>query len=143
MDLSGLGASAANEKSKGDTSARADVSPEEVLPLQSGAALGGVLYVYLLAPDVLLDDLGVPHNVLADADLFLGHGPLVGNDLFFGDGHHDLVLAYLGLGRFAAYRYPLDAHFLVLGGHLDALAVGPDALSDLQAAGLALAGAGD
>src|SRR5215203_1335201 len=143
MDLSGLGASAANEKSKGDTSARADVSPEEVLPLQSGAALGGVLYVYLLAPDVLFDDLGVLHNVLADADLFLGHGALVDHDLFLGDGHHDLVLANLGLGRFAAYRYPLDVHFLVLGRHLYAFAVRAHSLSDLELTSLALSGAGD
>src|SRR5215203_3476359 len=130
-------------KEQGGHAARADVSPEEGLPLQSGAALGGVLYVYLLAPDVLFDDLGVIHNVLADADLFLGNRALVDHDLFLGDGHHDLVLANLGLGRFAAYRHPLDAHFLVLGGHLDALAVGPNALSDLYGAGLALAGAGD
>src|SRR5918993_3077596 len=128
-------------KEQGGHATRADVSPEEVLPLQSGAALGGVLYVYLLAPDVLLDDLGVFHNVLADADLFLGHGALVDHDLFLGDRHGHLVLANLGLGRLAAYRHPLDAYLLVLGGHLDALAVGPHALSDLHGAGLALAGA--
>src|ERR671917_1066778 len=96
----------------------ADASPEG-LPLQSGtaAALGGVFDVYLLAPDVLLDHLGVLHHVLADADLFLGHGPLLHHDLFLGDGDAYLVVAYLGLrGRRALLDgYPLDGDLLVAG----------------------------
>src|SRR5215203_3517167 len=124
--------------------AQADASPDG-LPLQSGtaAALGGVFDVDLFAPYVLLDDLGVLHNVLADADLFLGHGALVDHDLFLGDGHGHLVLAYLSFGRLTAYRHPLYAYFLVLGRDLDTLAVGSHALAYLHGAGLALTGAGD
>src|SRR5918993_382010 len=121
--------------------AQADASPEE-LPLQSGtaAALGGVFDVHLLAPYVLLDDLGVLHHVLSDADLFLGYGALADDDLFLGDWHHDLVLAYLGLRSLAFDGHPLDRYFLVAGRDLDLLAVGPYALADLHGAGLTLAG---
>src|SRR5918995_1152821 len=58
---------------QGGHAAQADASPKG-LPLQSGtaAALGGVFDVHLLAPYVLLDDLGVLHHVLSDANLFLG-----------------------------------------------------------------------
>src|SRR5215203_6510299 len=123
--------------------AQADASPDD-LPLQSGtaAALGGVFDVDLFAPYVLLDCLGVLHNVLAEADLFLGHGALFDHDLFLGDGHRHLVLAYLGFGRLALYRHPLDRYFLVLGGDLYLLAVGADALADLHGASLTLAGTG-
>src|SRR5215207_798400 len=38
---------------------------------------GLVLYVYLLATDVLLDDLLVLDDVLANSQLFLDHGPLL------------------------------------------------------------------
>src|ERR687889_1046539 len=78
---------------QGGHAALADASPEG-LPLQSGtaAALGGVLDFDLFAPHVLLDCLGVLHNVLAEADLFLGHGALVNHDLFLGDRHGHLVL---------------------------------------------------
>src|SRR5918997_3648605 len=78
--------------------------------LEAAAALGVVLYLYLLAPDVLLDDLGVLHHVLADADLFLGHGALTDDDLFLGDGHGDLVLADLGLRSLAGDRHPLHTY---------------------------------
>src|SRR5919107_412341 len=58
----------------------------------AGAASGGiVLYLYLLAPYVLLDDLGAFDHVLADADLFLGHRALANDDLFFGHRHDHLV----------------------------------------------------
>src|SRR5215218_8204950 len=107
----------------------------------AGAAVGGiVLYVYLLAPYVLLDDLGVLHHVLADADLFLGHGALAHDDLFLGHRHHDLVLADLGFGGLALYRHPLHAHLFVAGGNLYLLAVGSHALTDLQLTGFALSG---
>src|SRR5215217_297447 len=73
-----------------------------------GAAVGGVvLYLYLLAPYVLLDDLGVLHHVLADADLFLDHRALANDDLFFGHRHDDLVLTNLDLRCFT-----LDGHAL-------------------------------
>src|SRR5215212_7151628 len=76
-------------KEQGGHAAQADVSPEEGLPLQSAATLGGsVLDLYYL---------GVLHNVLADADLFLGHSTLLRDDLLLSDRHHDLLLAYLGL----------------------------------------------
>src|SRR3712207_7849063 len=41
------------------------------------------------------DHLGVLHHVLADAHLFLGHGALLHHDLFLGEGHPYLLLAYL------------------------------------------------
>src|SRR5215217_2731776 len=106
------------------------------------STLSLVLDVYLLAPYVLLDDLRVLHNVLADAHLFLGHGALADDDLFLGDGHHDLVLADLGLRSLAGDRHPLHAYFLVAGGDLYLLAVGPHALSDLELSGFALSGTG-
>src|SRR4028119_1934755 len=112
------------------------------LPVEAAALLGAVLDVYLLAADVLLDDLRALNHVLAQPDLFLGHRPLVDDDLLLGHRHGDLVLADLGLGRLAADRDTLDGDFLVLDGDLYALAVGPHALADLHRAGLALAGAG-
>src|SRR5829696_1962570 len=109
----------------------------------AGAASGGiVLYVYLLAPYVLLDDLGVFDHVLADADLFLGHGALAHDDLFFGHRHHDLVLSDLGLGGLAGGGHPLHAHLFVAGRDLYLLAVGSHALTDLELSGLALSGTG-
>src|SRR5215217_993494 len=128
---------------QGGYAALADASPKG-LPLQSGAAapLSGVLDVDLLAPYVLLDDLGVLHHVLAEADLFLGHGALVDHDLFLGDGHGHLVLAYLGLGGLAFDGHPLDGDLLVLGRDLYLLTVGPYALADLHGAGRTLAGTG-
>src|SRR5215213_4021287 len=110
---------------QGGHAALADASPKG-LPLQSGAAapLGGVL------------------NVLAEADLFLGHGALVDHDFFLGDGHGHLVLADLGLRGLAFDGHPLDRYFLVLGRDLYLLAVGTDALANLHGAGLALAGTG-
>src|SRR4028119_106590 len=136
------------------------------LPVEATTLLGAVLDVYLLAADVLLDDLRPPPHalsppppplslprapvlraplpplppVLAQPDLFLGHRPLVDHYLFLGHRHGDLVLADLRLGGLAAHRHPLDGDLLVLDGDLDALAVGPHALADLDRAGLALAG---
>src|ERR687895_1482899 len=128
---------------QGGHAAQADASPKG-LPLQSGtaAALGGVFDFDLFAPHVLLDCLGVLHHVLAEANLFLGHGALVDHDLFLGDGHGHLVLTDLGFGRLAFDGHPLDRYFLVLGRDLDLLAVGPYALADLHGAGLTLAGPG-
>src|SRR5215212_1697888 len=128
---------------QGGHAALADASPKG-LPLQSGTAtpLGGVLDFDLFAPYVLFDDLGILHNVLAEADLFLGHGALVDHDLFLGDGHGHLVLAYLGFGRLAFDGHPLDGDLLVLGRDLYLLTVGPYALADLHGAGLTLAGTG-
>src|ERR671912_215249 len=128
---------------QGGHAALADASPEG-LPLQSGAAaaLGVVLDFDLFAPYVLLDCLGVLHHVLAEADLFLGHGALVNHDLFLGDRHGHLVLTDLGFGRLAFDGHPLDRYFLVLGRDLDLLAVSPYALADLHGTGLAPAGSG-
>src|SRR5215203_3870082 len=110
--------------------------------LDAAASGGLVLDVHLLAPDVLLYDLGVVHRVLAHPHLLLGHGALVDDDLLLGDRHHDLVLPYLGLGGLARHRHPLDADLLVPDRDLDPLAVGAHALADPHGPGLALAGAG-
>src|SRR5215208_6683587 len=123
----------------------ADTLPEAlatlgVLSLGAAALLGFVLYLYLLAPYVLLDDLRVLYNVLADAHLFLDHRALVHNDLFLGHRHHDLVLTDLGLRSLALYGHPLDAYLFVPCGHLYALVVCSHALSDPYGASLALAG---
>src|SRR5215212_6414340 len=107
------------------------------------AAPGGlVVYLDLLAPDVLLHDLGVLDHVLADADLFLGHGALLHDDLFLGYRDPDLLLAYLGLccGSLR-HRHTFDGDLLVAGRDLYLLAVGPDALADAYLSGLALTGA--
>src|SRR5215213_6030783 len=114
----------------------ADTLPEAlatlgVLSLGAAALLGFVLYLYLLAPYVLLDDLRVLYNVLADAHLFLDHRALVHNDLFLGHRYNDLVLTDLGLCCcLALYGHPLDAYLLVAGGNLYVLVVGSHALSD-------------
>src|ERR671910_592245 len=55
-----------------------------VLGALESSTLGLVLDFYLLAPDVLLDRLGVLHDVLAHAHLLLGHGALAHHDLFLG-----------------------------------------------------------
>src|SRR5215207_8784737 len=102
---------------------------------------GLVVYVDLLAPDVLLYHLGVLDHVLADSHLFLGHGALLHHDLFLSHGDAYLVLAYLGLGGCALREgYPLHGDLLVAGGHFDALAVCANALADFELAGLALTG---
>src|SRR5215216_5211198 len=124
----------------------ADTLPEAlatlgVLSLGAAALLGFVLYLYLLAPYVLLDDLRVLYNVLADAHLFLDHRALVHNDLFLGHRHHDLVLTDLGLRSLAFYGHPLHAYLLVASRDLYVLAVCTNTLTDLQLTGLALAGA--
>src|SRR5215210_1361449 len=87
------------------------------LPL---AALGClVVYVDLLAPYVLLDDLLFLYSILAHPDLLLGHWTLLGYDLFLGHRHAYLVLADLGLRDLPAFldRHPLHADLLVSGGH--------------------------
>src|SRR4028119_248226 len=99
------------------------------LPVEAAALLGAVLYVYLLAAHVLLDDLRALHHVLAQPDLFLGHRALVDDDLFLGHRHGDLLLADLGLGRLAGDGDPLHADLLVLDGDLYALAAGAPALA--------------
>src|SRR5215218_5733842 len=99
----------------------APACPGKLVAALGAPTSGGlVLYLYLLAPYVLLDRLGAGDHVLADANLFLG------NRL---------------LGDLALYRNPLHRYFLVAGGNLDAFAVGSHALTDLELTGLALAGA--
>src|SRR5829696_7363066 len=105
------------------------------------SAPGVVLDVDLLAPDVLLDRLGVLDHILAHADLFLDHRALAHDDLFLGHRHDDLVLTDLGLGGLAIHGHALHADLLVAGGNLYLLAVGPHALTNLELTGLALAGA--
>src|SRR5215203_7257976 len=104
---------------------------------------GGVLYVYLLAPYVLLDYLLVLDGVLANPYLFLDHRALLSDDLLLGHRHGDLVLADLCLrGLPALDRHPLYADLLVSGGHPYLLALGPHILADPHLTGFTLSGAG-
>src|SRR5919107_6250335 len=120
----------------------APACPGKLVAALGAPTSGGlVLYLYLLAPDVLLDRLGAGDHVLADANLFLGNRLLGDHDLFLGDGNSYLVLADLGFRNLALYRNPLHRYFLVSGGNLDAFAVGSHTLTDLELTGLALAGA--
>src|SRR5215210_4973276 len=112
-------------------------SPPGLLP---SARPGVILYLNLLAPHVFLDDLPLGDDVFADADLLFRHRLFLDHDLVLDHRHGYLVGAYLGLGRLAAYRRSLDTYLLASGRHLDALAVGPDALADFDASGHALAG---
>src|SRR5918994_1494356 len=79
----------------------ADSLPEAaalgVPSIAAAAPLGLVLYLYLLAPYVLLDYLRLFYNVLADAHLFLEDRALLHHNLFLGYRHHDLVFSDLGL----------------------------------------------
>src|SRR5215216_4237432 len=105
---------------------------------------GGVLYVYLLAPYVLLDYLLVLDGVLANPYLFLDHRALLGDDLLLNHRHGDLVLADLCLRGLPALlnRHPLYANLLVSGGYPYLLAVGPHVLADPHLTGFTLSGAG-
>src|ERR687893_2524441 len=99
------------------------------------AARGGrlVIDVDLFLAHVLLDDLLVLDDVLADSQLFLDHRTLLDDDLFLGHRHHDLVLADLGLrGLPTLDRHPLDADLLVPSGHGDLLTVGPHPLAHVD-----------
>src|SRR5829696_211298 len=103
---------------------------------------GSVLYVYLLAPYVLLDYLLVLDNVLANSQLFLDYGPLLDDNLVLGHRHSNLVLADLCLRSLSALdRHPLYADLFVSGGYPYLLAVGPDILADPHLTGFALSGA--
>src|ERR671911_698024 len=63
--------------------------------------------------------------VFADPPLLLDHGALLGEALFLGHRHRDLVLADLRLrGLPALDRHPLHADLFVPGGHPYLLAVG-------------------
>src|SRR5829696_9270174 len=105
---------------------------------------GGVLYVYLLAPYVLLDYLLVLDGVLANPYLFLDHRTLLGDNLLLNHRHGDLVLADLCLRGLPALlnRHPLYANLLVSGGYPYLLAVGPHVLADPHLTGFTLSGAG-
>src|SRR5215210_7464952 len=111
--------------------------PPGLLP---SAPLGVVLYIHLFAPHVLLDDLPLVDDVLADADLLFYHWLFLDHDLVLDYWYGYLLGPYLGLGRPAADRHPLDADLLATGRHLYALTVGADALADVDATYLALAG---
>src|SRR5215203_5531641 len=105
---------------------------------------GGVLYVYLLAPYVLLDYFLVLDGVLANPYLFLDHRTLLGDNLLLNHRHGDLVLADLCLRGLPALlnRHPLYANLLVSGGYPYLLAVGPHVLADPHLTGFTLSGAG-
>jgi hypothetical protein len=57
-------------------------------------------------------------------------------DLIELDRHHYLILAYLHLRRLPLEQNPLHRDLLVARGHLYALAVAPDVLSDPELAAL-------
>src|SRR5215207_4541903 len=104
---------------------------------------GSVLYLYLLAPDVLLDYLLVLDGVLADPYLFLDYRAFLDDDLILGHRHRDLVLADLCLRSFPALDWhPLYADLLVSGGHPYLLALGSNILANPHLTGFALSGAG-
>src|SRR5215204_2866169 len=116
-------------------------SPGAGTPL-ADAASGLVVHLYLLAPDILFEDLGVLNHVLADADFLLDDRPLGHHDLFFGDWHRDLVIADLGFRSLARERNPLHRNLFVPGRYFHALAIGPNVLFAPRLAGSAPAGAG-
>src|SRR5215204_3316623 len=104
---------------------------------------GSVLYVYLLAPYVLLDYLLVLDDVLANSQLFLDYGPFLDDNLILGHRHRNLVLADLCLRSLSALdRHPLHADLFVSGGHPYLLAVGSNILADPHLTGFTLSGAG-
>src|SRR5215213_9696628 len=105
------------------------------------STIGIVLYLYLLAPHVFLDRLGVGDHVLADTNLFLDHRALLHDDLFLGNRHDDLVVSDLGLGSLALHGNPLHRDLFVAGRDFYLLAVRTHALPNLKLTGLALAGA--
>src|SRR5215204_6425056 len=113
-------------------------------PCSSPPSRGGrVLYVYLLAPYVLLDYLLVLDGVLAHPYLFLDHGPLLDDNLVLSHRHSNLVLADLCLRSLSALdRHPLHADLFVSGGHPYLLAVGSNILADPHLTGFTLSGAG-
>src|SRR5215208_109663 len=88
---------------------RSSALPGELRVLDA-STLGLVLDVYLLAPYVLLDRLGVRDHVLADPDFFLDDRALADDDLFLGHRYHDLVLADLGLRSLALHGHPLHTY---------------------------------
>src|SRR5215203_3509176 len=103
---------------------------------------GRVLYVYLLAPYVLLDYLLVLDDVLANSQLFLDYGPFLDDNLILGHRHSNLVLADLCLRSLSALdRHPLHADLFVSGGHPYLLAVGSHILAHPHLTGFALSGA--
>src|SRR5215212_2464203 len=103
-------------------------SPSAETPLAdlTDAPSGLVLDVYLLAPDILFDNMGVLDHVLADAHLFLDNRALLHHDLFLGDGDAHLDVADLGLRSLPLNRDTVDGDLFVAGGYLHALAAGPD-----------------
>jgi hypothetical protein len=112
--------------------------------LLCSAPLGLVLYIDLLPPDVLLDDFLILDDVLTDSDLSLGHRTLLDHDFFLGDRHPYLIVAYLTLGSLTALLdgHPLDTNFLTALWHPHLLAVGAYALTNVDVASFAFAGAG-
>src|SRR5215212_1974136 len=85
---------------KGGLRRSANPPPSVIYRLSSTLALPApgclVVYVDLLAPYVLLDDLLILYSILAHPYLLLGHWTLLGYDLLLGHRHAYLVLADLG-----------------------------------------------
>ena len=97
----------------------------------AGVASGGiVLYLYLLAPDVLLDHFGILNYILADTHLLLYNRALLHNDLFLADRDDNLILADLCLLSCALHGHPLDGDLFMPCGDLYVLAGGPYTLAN-------------
>src|SRR5215216_4152960 len=76
--------------------------------------LGLVFYLDLLAPEVLLDGLGILDDLLADTDLLLEHRSLLDHHLFLDHGHHYLVFPDLWPVALPLDRDALDRYFHTL-----------------------------
>src|SRR5215207_4245925 len=113
--------------------------PLDVMTLDV-VTLGLVVYVYLLAPYVLLNHLRVLYDLRADSQLLLHHSPLLDDHLFFGDRHHYRVFPDLRACGFPLHnRDALHRYLRALLGHDDPLPVGAHALTHPHRPGLALA----
>jgi hypothetical protein len=112
-----------------------------------GTVFGLFLDLDLLAPDLLLDDLGVLDDVLADVDLLLDHRALLDHHLFLYNGDDYLVLTDLRPEALPLRRrsLPFDGdalyrHLHALLGHNEPLPIGSHAFAYPHGAGFALAG---
>src|SRR5215204_4043377 len=114
--------------------------------VSSRAALGPVVDVNLLFSDVLLDDLLIFDDLLADKQHFFDHRSPLYHDLFFDHRNPDLVAVVHDFGfecaGVAFERDALHAHLLAPLGNTNLLAVSSLPLMDSYGAGLAFSGAG-
>ncbi len=111
-------------------------------------SLGPLVYVDLLATDILLDYLGILEDLFTDADLLLDDRSLLDHDLFLDHGHHYLVFfpdlrfsgPLLGGDGLPLNRDVLHGDLHALLGNHDLLVIGYDALAHPHGPDLAFAG---